>query len=516
MPALLALVVLLLLGTALPLGAQTVRGELVDPAGKPVAGTLVVLLDAGGGERERTLTDEAGRFVLDAPGGGTYRLRAERIGYPTTVSPPLELAVGQALDYRMSVGADAVHLEGLVVTGVRRPCRVRPAEGAETAALWEEARKALNAAAWGKERRLFRFRMVRHERELDPRTLRVRSERLHEDSGLGENTYVSLPAETLAREGFIRDDGDAAVFYAPDAQVLLSDEFLDGHCFRVQAGEGEERGLVGLAFEPIRGRKLPDIRGVLWVDARTAELRHLEYRYTGLKLGRGGDRVGGRIEFERLPTGAWIVRRWWIRMPLVGPQRPRRRVAVVGLREEGGEVREIRTREPDAEGRRAEPVREVELDGLTVTALSAEKLETRAIGTRRDLLVREEIEELGRGALHVGDLVRTIPGVRVFDVYRNRMRVGVCIESGRPMVSFTGPKSVAGSREGDTPCTPVQVYVDDMPIPDGPYYLMNLPLNQVESIEYVPAVRAGARYGTGSAHGVLLIYTRGNGPYSRR
>jgi len=53
--------------------------------------------------------------------------------------------------------------------------------------------------------------------------------------------------------------------------------------------------------------------------------------------------AGGRVEFQRLENGAWIVSRWWIRMPrfaVVNPsgQRGAERVAVIDYSEEGGQV----------------------------------------------------------------------------------------------------------------------------------------------------------------------------------
>jgi hypothetical protein len=58
--------------------------------------------------------------------------------------------------------------------------------------------------------------------------------------------------------------------------------------------------------------------------------------------------AGGRVEFERLPGGRWIVRRWWIRAPefearefLRGRERPL--LVLLRVREEGGEVEEVLT-----------------------------------------------------------------------------------------------------------------------------------------------------------------------------
>ncbi|MEJ2238641.1 MAG: carboxypeptidase regulatory-like domain-containing protein, partial [Gemmatimonadales bacterium] len=60
------------------------------------------------------------------------------------------------------------------------------------------------------------------------------------------------------------------------------------------------------------------------------------------------DRIGGRVEFEHLPTGPWIVRRWWIRMPVVGTRQRglsnfMRESYIKTIEEDGGWVSEVRT-----------------------------------------------------------------------------------------------------------------------------------------------------------------------------
>ena len=57
--------------------------------------------------------------------------------------------------------------------------------------------------------------------------------------------FESLPADSLVHYGFVQSDGRDQMYYAPDAGVLLSDPFLDTHCFRLASGR---EGLVGLAF----------------------------------------------------------------------------------------------------------------------------------------------------------------------------------------------------------------------------------------------------------------------------
>ena len=103
-------------------------------------------------------------------------------------------------------------------------------------------------------------------------------------------------------------------FYGPDPDGLLSDSFLETQCFSAPGGGGADSGFVGLAFEPAPDRRLPDIRGVLWLDALDYGLRTLEFEYTRPPAGLPTDAGGGYVGFMSLPAGTWIVSRWWIRM----------------------------------------------------------------------------------------------------------------------------------------------------------------------------------------------------------
>ncbi len=176
--------------------------------------------------------------------------------------------------------------------------------------------KALQAAHITGQQRLLRVTLSRYERELDASSGTLNRERTWTVSRTTERPFVSLPAAELARYGYVRFERDGgATFFAPDAEVLLSDSFLDSHCFRVV--RGDDPTLVGLSFEPHGRRRSPDIQGVLWLDRSSAELRHLEFGYTHLPAGLRSNRVGGRLTFERVPSGQWLVRRWWIRMPIL-------------------------------------------------------------------------------------------------------------------------------------------------------------------------------------------------------
>lgn len=63
------------------LGAQAVRGIVVDPRGQPVVGVVATLLDSASNVVARALSNSTGGFILGAPRAGVYRVRTLRIGY---------------------------------------------------------------------------------------------------------------------------------------------------------------------------------------------------------------------------------------------------------------------------------------------------------------------------------------------------------------------------------------------------------------------------------------------------
>ncbi len=334
-----------LLAHALPATGQVVRGRLVERGQDiAVATAMMSLTDSAGALVAQTLTRRNGLFHLAASGPGSYRLRADRIGYATTFSDFFALAAGDTLALDMEVPVEAIALAGLTAEGDGR-CRMRPEDGLAVAKVWEEARKALAAAAWTQERGMYRYEMLRTRLELDPEGRRVVSEKRKYEDEYRKAPFVSAPAEDLVSQGFAILSSQESFYRAPDAGVLLSDPFLDTHCFRL--AERRRAGLVGLEFEPVPGRRVAEIEGTLWLDESSARLQRLDFRYRNLNL---PDELvdadpGGWVEFKEMPNGTWIVESWRIRMPKPGVRnhwRTGRAVATLdGITVEGGDVLEV-------------------------------------------------------------------------------------------------------------------------------------------------------------------------------
>ncbi len=334
--------------------AQAVRGQVVDSAtGMPVGTGFVVLLAGDGSEVSRALSSRDGRFRLEAPSGGDFRLRSERIGYRASESELLRIEPGETLDYTLRVAALPVRLATVEVQG-RNRCRRNPGEGESTVLIWEEIRKALTATTWSDAQELFHYTMYRYERTLSPDRSRVGEESGAVRSGVSEPPFKSIPAERLADQGYISERADGTWYYIPDAEVLLDPDFLGTHCFHVVRDTRYRPGMVGLAFEPMRDRDLPDVSGTLWLDESTSELQTLEVQHTRVPAGLRDDRVGGDVEFMMLPSGAWIVRKWQVRTPIVSlleytPGRMRRYTPRLdGFRDSGGEILTVTSRDGTA------------------------------------------------------------------------------------------------------------------------------------------------------------------------
>lgn len=316
----LAPVLVLAAGIPLSTTAQVVRGRLLEMDGATgLGGAMMTLVLANGTQVGGALTGSDGAFEITAPAAGRYRLRAERIGYATTYSAHFDVQRGGAVRVDVSAPVEAISLEGIKADG-ERSCGVGPREGLALARVWDEARKALAAAAWTRESGYYRYEVRTLEQRIDPKSSKVLAEDRSYNRTYARAPYVSRPADSLLEGGFARITSKESVYWAPDAEVLLSDAFLRTHCFSLRTDRERTAGLIGLRFEPRPGRTESDIAGTLWIDPRTSRLERLDYAYRNLNHPRatGTGNPGGTLDFEALPNGTWIVRSWRIRMPRWG------------------------------------------------------------------------------------------------------------------------------------------------------------------------------------------------------
>lgn len=353
----------LLLGLvcAAGLGAQTVVGTAVEATDeRPVGGAFVLLVDETGAERARTLTTQRGTFRLEAERPGAYRLRLERIGLADTETGTFTLPAGETVNRRITAASVPIQLAAIRVEAGAGSCGAPSGEIEDLSRVWNEIEKALEATAWTVENSRYRYEVLLHRQAREPDGTPIAEpeylgRRIH-----GRHPFRAVPPGSLASEGWVREFGDGELaYYGPDAETLLADSFLGTHCFRLVRSESADARIVGIGFEPIAGRELPEISGVLWVERATAKLLSLEFRYRNLPIAVKSDRLGGTIEFDALPDGGWIVRSWEIRTPLTEVERRNffgTRVRLTGLHHEGWQVLTV-WRTGELTGTRDEAVR---------------------------------------------------------------------------------------------------------------------------------------------------------------
>ena len=331
------------------LGAQTLVLRVIEDSTRQPLPGVVVRLHSGPKVVATGLTRENGTVTLRAPSPGGYEISAARIGHEGFGPAAIEVAAGSRNEV-IVMPRDVRTLPPIVVTSGSR-CAGGPGSSA-AAALWEEVRTALTANAVTASEGRVTLDAVRLERDLTPDKVFLRERVIRRSLTTGQ-PFVAEDPDSLLRRGYVYKSGDSVHYAAPDAALLLTDAFIEGHCFTAR-NDGPPGARLGLAFAPVPGRELPDVEGVLRINEVTRELRFIDYTYTRLGREEGLGGPGGRVEFERLEDGSWIVKEWAITMPLVGrvrptgqPEAPVERYRLLGWIEAGGRAAVRREARPD-------------------------------------------------------------------------------------------------------------------------------------------------------------------------
>lgn len=451
--------------------AQSVGGMVaVQVTLEPARGAVVTLFrsDAEGRILDPvgvTSADLDGVFSIRAPGPGTYRVQADADGLASPLSHPLSLEADGAVDdlallvpsrlmlmagmCRVEAGDDAAAIVGVV----RDPDADVVLPGARIMVSWQA----------GSERR-----MVQGVAD-DAGRYRV--------CGVpGDVGMVRVDASVLGRAS------PAAILDVPGATVLI-------HNLALGLGGPVREGVETVVQEQVlleaTARSLGDLRGRL--------LDHLTGEPVGqavVRTGNGGRQAlsdaEGRFRFEGVQPG-----RYALEIRHLGYDVTTAPVEVPAGRDVDVELRVT----PQA----------VELDGIEVTTRGAVEEIRRLTPFRRDIVYGEAMAiEEERGARAYEILRRSVPGLRVSEVYPEQGPSYVCIQTNRRVQRIQ-----SGS------CANVQVVINDQRVYEGVEMLHRMPASEIESMEFIPPAQAGARYGIGAdvANGVLLVYTRGRGPY---
>ncbi len=146
---------------------------------------------------------------------------------------------------------------------------------------------------------------------------------------------------------------------------------------------------------------------------------------------------------------------------------------------------------------------EIRLAPLVVEAMSRGQRMRRGAGRQLNRITREEIRRYEDISMSLVELLSAqVPSVNI-------TRSGVV---GQPTcLEFRGARSgnfIRGLGSSDPGCNSPEVYLDGVLIHNPATLYATLPIESIENIEVVQPSEAGARFGTGSMWGALVIETR--------
>ena len=235
----------------------------------------------------------------------------------------------------MAVQSSRVVLNTMVVSA-KAECGSVADDAATLAEVWEEIAKALRASQLTASDRSSIERASVYVREIDARGVVLKADTAHISAQRGR-PFGSVDPASLVKDGYVRgNEAKGWEYFGPDEAVLLSRGFAETHCFRIVRDE-RRAGELGLAFEPAASRKLPDIDGILWLDENTSELREMAFTYVNADI-VSRFKPSGYTRFQRMPSGAWIVSEWRLKMPRLGRRAGSWQNDLIGHTEKGGRI----------------------------------------------------------------------------------------------------------------------------------------------------------------------------------
>ena len=332
--------------------AQVLRGTLLAAEdNRVIRGAFVILVDTTGRERAASLSDADGHFRIQAPEPGVYRLRWELVGRPIDQSERFSLKGGTETSIRI-ISFTRTQLLDTVTVSAASSCPANP-DSERIAALWVEVTKVLRVSQWSvnDDRLLFDVETIR--RTWDDKHEKVEGETRTVHEGMVGRPFATMPPDFLSEYGYVVASGPEHHYYAPDEKSLLHDTFIGQHCLSLVPAPPGMNALTGIAFTPAPDRYRPDISGTFWLDSDSLLLRAIDYRYSGSQQFTMHRSLGGRMEFDRVPSGEWYIARWSITMPVVtlcrgsgllGFLLPRTRPCLQNIVEVAGEVLDVRHR----------------------------------------------------------------------------------------------------------------------------------------------------------------------------
>lgn len=322
--------------------AQRLAVEVRDATSRTgLAGAVVTAVERSTGTKAFGLTNDAGRVSVKLPMTGSWAVSVRRIGVIPSSVAAVRVDSAQTVSVSIVVSTAQFQLPAVRVTAIGGDCGSAPNGDDRVSALWGQVTLALRAATLTPEGSdaAPALRVEMFERVLKRSKQRVTETSLRSGTGTDRPFFAASP-DSLSRLGYVRRGHDGTLhFFAPDERVLLSESFVQTHCFDAPPSDVDPR-LAELHFRPAPGRTLPDVAGIAYVDVSTGELRRIEFHFVNvdqLFVNRSAD-AGGSVALRRLANGQWLVSEWSIRMPTFLRVSWRAESALSGYREVGGRI----------------------------------------------------------------------------------------------------------------------------------------------------------------------------------
>jgi hypothetical protein len=285
---------LALLAVPFDLGAQVVSGTVLSAAdSQPVPyGTITV-----GDTAEGRFADVAGRFSLGAPATGTYRLRAQQVGF-------------LPLDTTLSAGGGSQHLvlrlQPLPVRLANIPAE-SPQHGCAAPQLAESGAPPAVAMVLAQLRQnAERYRILLDQYPFNYRLEESRAvlinvhTRDETDSviALDTATYDSRQRHQYGIGGVVYEQrsvsgGKHMMMFIPTLSDLADPAFAGAHCFAFMGDAAHE---LRIDFRPADVIKAPDVTGSIYLD----DARYVVKRAVFMLTHTGA--VGGAAPYVRVTT----------------------------------------------------------------------------------------------------------------------------------------------------------------------------------------------------------------------
>ncbi len=469
--------------TPAPIQLRGVVAEQGVNVAVPDAAVTLFMQDGPRGEPEpvaSSVSDETGRFAFTLPGPGIYRVSADYGGLTSPLSAPIEVseAGGDPDDVvlfvpsrllMLAASCDLDEQPGAVVVGmVLDRFSGVPLPGARLEARWTDP-------ALGQR------------------------EQLTESDGSGRFRVcgVAAPVRLQLRAAMLGRSGGWDAIDIPRNAVVFHDMV-----FSLAETVTEDEAEVEFSA---MARSLGDLTGVLLdrVSGEPVASALLRIRDTSFQAVTGPD---GRFAFMDLLPGSYVLE-----VRHLGFALPASRIEVP----EGKDVRVTLRASSQA----------VELEGIEVVARAAAEQIIRTSPFSRYVVSGSDLAlEEQRGARVTDVLNARMTGLRVRE-HTSQGGPALCIESVRRLQRVQEldsiPDALNSTRDfGGARCAMVQVILDGTRLGDGDgvqasHYLRAMLVAEVESLEYLPPTHGTLMYGMGGnvSNGVLVIYTRGKGPY---